>query len=194
MCPGVLERLPFPLPAYIPRPSSPSSLSMRASALVVGPTTSQGLLRILKLQWFSFPPLRLSLRRLRMLPQIVLATDLAHGFEYVSRFSASTNTKGNRKASIVPDMAREGSTGGGTSRGAGGAGSSLSAGKDLTGKDPLQAQILLMQMVMKVSTENTVWPSRVLGLLSINILPGSSLAHADPTTPPPHLLLILWLP
>ncbi|CAM9689621.1 unnamed protein product, partial [Discosporangium mesarthrocarpum] len=45
----------------------------------------------------------------QLIIKIVLATDLAHGFEYVSRFQASTNTKGGRRASIVPDMAVDGS-------------------------------------------------------------------------------------
>ncbi|CAM9770567.1 unnamed protein product, partial [Ectocarpus fasciculatus] len=40
--------------------------------------------------------------------KIILATDLAHGFEYVARFKASTTSKGGRRASIVPDMGREG--------------------------------------------------------------------------------------
>lgn len=74
--------------------------------------------------------------------QIILATDLAHGFEYVARFKASTTSKGGRRASIVPDMGREGqmssSSGGSGGTGVGGV------------KDPLQAQILLMQMVIKV--------------------------------------------
>ncbi|CAM9207410.1 unnamed protein product, partial [Scytosiphon promiscuus] len=66
--------------------------------------------------------------------KIILATDLAHGFEYVARFKASSTSKGGRRASIVPDMGREGPM-------------------SPTGqtKDPLQAQILLMQMVIKVA-------------------------------------------
>lgn len=77
--------------------------------------------------------------------QIVLATDLAHGFEYVARFTASTNTKAGRRASIVPDMGRDGSAQGGSQLG--GTGPCEGA----SGKDPLQAQILLMQMVIKVN-------------------------------------------
>lgn len=73
---------------------------------------------------------------------MILATDLAHGFEYVSRFTASTTTKDGRHASIVPDMAREGS--------GGGSGPGGSNGERGTGKDPFHAQILLMQMVIKV--------------------------------------------
>lgn len=69
---------------------------------------------------------------------MILATDLAHGFEYVSRFTASTTTKGGRHASIVPYMAREGSGSGGSN------------GERIEGKDPFHAQILLMQMVIKV--------------------------------------------
>ncbi|CAN0152515.1 unnamed protein product [Ascophyllum nodosum] len=82
----------------------------------------------------------------QLLIKIILATDLAHGFEYVSRFTASTITKGGRRATIVPDMAREDDDDD-SSTGAGGA----SAAKGSQSKDPLQAQILLMQMVIKVA-------------------------------------------
>ena len=80
--------------------------------------------------------------------QIILATDLAHGFEYVARFKASTTSKGGRRASIVPDMGRDGpmSPASGGSGGAGGCTPKGASGA----KDPLQAQILLMQMVIKV--------------------------------------------
>lgn len=82
--------------------------------------------------------------------QIVLATDLAHGFEYVARFKASTTSKGGRRASIVPDMGREGGSTSPTSGNPGGP--SGSTPKGVSGaKDPLQAQILLMQMVLKVT-------------------------------------------
>lgn len=74
----------------------------------------------------------------------MLATDLAHGFEYVARFTASTNTKAGRRASIVPDMGRDGSVQGGGQRGG------APPCEGTSGKDPLQAQILLMQMVIKV--------------------------------------------
>lgn len=85
--------------------------------------------------------------------QIVLATDLAHGFEYVARFTASTNNKGGRRASIVPDMGKEGLSSGGIGQSmvGGVTGGVTTTGKGVAGKDPLQAQILLMQMVIKAS-------------------------------------------
>lgn len=82
--------------------------------------------------------------------QIILATDLAHGFEYVARFKASTTSKGGRRASIVPDMGREGPMSP-SSGGSGGVGGTPKGGSGA--KDPLQAQILLMQMVIKVRAE-----------------------------------------
>eukprot|EP00752_Nemacystus_decipiens_P009675 g8644.t1 len=81
--------------------------------------------------------------------KIILATDLAHGFEYVARFKASTTSKGGRRASIVPDMGREGPASP-SAGGLGGAGGSTPKGGSGV-KDPLQAQILLMQMVIKVA-------------------------------------------
>ncbi|CAM9656894.1 unnamed protein product, partial [Choristocarpus tenellus] len=83
----------------------------------------------------------------QLLIKIVLATDLAYGFEYVSRFQASSTTKGGRRASIVPDMALEG----GLSFSGTGKGGSGKGGVGGSATDPLQAQILLMQMVIKVA-------------------------------------------
>ncbi|CAM9427493.1 unnamed protein product [Ectocarpus fasciculatus] len=83
--------------------------------------------------------------------KIILATDLAHGFEYVARFKASTTSKGGRRASIVPDMGREGTAPGCSIGPPGSPGGMVGAPKGGPTKDPLQAQILLMQMVIKVA-------------------------------------------
>ncbi|CAB1103813.1 unnamed protein product [Ectocarpus sp. CCAP 1310/34] len=81
--------------------------------------------------------------------KIILATDLARGFEYVARFKASTTSKGGRRASIVPDMGREGTSTPGLIGAPGSPGGVMGAPKGGATKDPLQAQILLMQMVIK---------------------------------------------
>lgn len=123
-----------------PRSKCPSSLGHVVNGLII---------KTLKIRVRPLPNNNKTQIFPRCNVQIVLATDLAHGFEYVARFTASTNTKGGRRASIVPDMGREGSisAGIGGQLGAGGVPGAVAQ----AGKDPLQAQILLMQMVIKAS-------------------------------------------